>query len=527
MGSVTWMVQAMESVGVGVWRRVPENSLDDGVEIGLPRPTPQSGCCELVQRVTCATRSVPHPTRHPALGAAPHSGVARDDRFRFLRRGRLSCTAVTEIPEHLLKRSKAAKAKADGAEAPADAPAAASSSAPATVAAATPAKPAAPAKPAGPPPPKPDIPVVAAAKSRKRIPFWAMATLSLLPLWTFMYVRGLTFKEAKVSGPLGEGAEVYTAACSSCHGGNGEGGVGYAFAGGEVLKTFPHIEDQLRFVYSGSVAYANAGIAVYGNPEREPLHNTLAKGQMPAQGSTQGGGLTEAQILAVVCHERYTLSGADPTAEYFEEYEKWCSPEAACVVGFEDGSLTFENIAETLEETFVVGTDAGRGSRSRRGALIAGSSGLQADAPADVLIVGGGPAGGAAAAWLAVTRSRRRRRRTAGVPRSKACGDVLTPRAVRQLQDLGLDRELSAWQRLDGVRLVHGERSLELPWPAHRDAPTHGLVVRRRDLDLTVLDHAAANGAVVRSGHEALGPIIERGFGEVPWCAPPAAPSSR
>ncbi len=282
-----------------------------------------------------------------------------DDRFRFLVPGRLSCSPVTEIPEHLLKRSKAAKAKADGAEAPADAPAAASSSAPATVAAATPAKPAAPAKAAAPPPPKPDIPAVAAAKARQRIPFWAMATLSLLPLWTFMYVRGLTFKEAKVSGPLGEGAEVYPAGCSGCHGSAGEGvaGSGYPFAGGEVLKTFPHIEDQLRFVYGGSQAYGNAGITSYGDPNRAGgAHLTQARGIMPAQGAAQGGGLTEPQILAVVCHERFTLGGADPTAEYLEEYEKWCSPEAPAWVGLEDGSITFANVADELPDTFVVGT---------------------------------------------------------------------------------------------------------------------------------------------------------------------------
>jgi mono/diheme cytochrome c family protein len=274
---------------------------------------------------------------------------------------------VTEIPEHLLKRSKAAKAKAEGGEAPADAPAAGSSSAPATVAAATPAaaaKPAAPAKPAGPPPPKPDIPVVAAAKARKRIPFWAMATLSLLPLWTFMYVRGLTFKEAKVSGPLGEGAEIYTANCSTCHGTAGEGvsGSGYQFSGGEVLKTFPHIEDQLRFVYGGSLNYANNGVAIYGNPDRPGgAHVTQGRGLMPAQGPTAGGGLTEVQILAVVCHERYTLGGADPAADFLEEYEKWCSPEAPAWTGLEDGSLTFDNIAENLEGTFVVGTKPAAG----------------------------------------------------------------------------------------------------------------------------------------------------------------------
>ena len=165
---------------------------------------------------------------------------------------RLSWAPVTEIPEHLLKRSKAARAQAEGG-APADGaePAAAPASpgtAAATTASTSPAVPtpaAAPAAPAGPPPPKPDIAVVAAAKARKRVPFWAFATLSTLPLWAFMYVRALTPSADKIGGPLGEGATVYTG-CSSCHGSRGEGGVGYQFSQGEVLKTFPHIEDQLR-----------------------------------------------------------------------------------------------------------------------------------------------------------------------------------------------------------------------------------------------------------------------------------------
>lgn len=273
---------------------------------------------------------------------------------------------MTEIPEHLLKRSQAAKAKAEGAEAPADTPAAAAATPAVTESAAVaPAAAAAPAKaaPAGPPPPKPDIPVVAAAKARKKIPFWAMATLSILPLWVFMYTRGLTPKEPHVSGPLGEGAEIYTANCSTCHGANGEGGLGYPFAGGEVLKTFPHIEDQLRFVYSGTLKYGLAGVEIYGNPDREGgAHVTQARGVMPAQGPTAGGGLTEAQILAVVCHERYTLGGADATADNLEEYEKWCSPEAPAWVGLETGELTFDNIADELEDTFVVGTDPAPGN---------------------------------------------------------------------------------------------------------------------------------------------------------------------
>ena len=271
-------------------------------------------------------------------------------------------SGVTEIPEHLLKRSQAAKAKATGAPAPADAPA--TSASPAVVeggaAPAAAAKAAAPAKaaPAAPPPPKPDAPYVAAAKSRKKIPFWAMATLSLLPLWVFMYARGLTPRPVKVAGPLGVGAELYTARCSGCHGVAGQGvdGSGYQFSEGEVLKTFPHIEDQLRWVYFGTSGYAAAGIQNYGNPQRPGgPHLTGARGQMPNQGKMTGGSLTDAEILGLVCHERFTLGGADPKGAYAKEYETWCSAESPAWKGMEDGSITFANSASKLAGTFVVG----------------------------------------------------------------------------------------------------------------------------------------------------------------------------
>jgi mono/diheme cytochrome c family protein len=272
---------------------------------------------------------------------------------------------VTEIPEHLLKRSQAAKSKATGEAAPAadlaaaTAPAEASNAPVPAGAAAAPAKAAAAVPAVAPPPPpvKPDPPFIAAAKNRAKVPFWAMMTLSLLPLWAFMYVRGLTPKEPKVTGPLGEGSALYVAGCSGCHGANGQGGVGYQFAGGEVLKTFPHIEDQLRFVYAGTDEYAAEGISIPGNPDRPGgPHLTGAKGVMPAQGEAYSASpLTEPQILAVVCHERFTLGGATPT-DNAEEYEKWCSPEAAAWVGLESGALTFDNIADNLEGTFPVGT---------------------------------------------------------------------------------------------------------------------------------------------------------------------------
>ena len=161
-----------------------------------------------------------------------------------------------------------------------------------------------------------------------------MAALSLMPIWLFMYVRSVTEAPEVAAGPIGVGAEVY-AACSSCHGASGEGGSGRPFAGGAVLETFPHIEDQLRFVYFGTAEYNLAGIDNYGNPDREGgAHTTGSFGVMPKQ----GGDLTDAEILAVVCHERYTLGGADPTAdESVEEYEAWCSEEAPAFANLEEG----------------------------------------------------------------------------------------------------------------------------------------------------------------------------------------------
>jgi len=260
---------------------------------------------------------------------------------------------VTEIPEHLLKRSQAAKAKATGAEAPADTPAASTS--PAVVAPSAPAAPAA-ARAAAPVPaaPKPDIPVVAAYKARKKVPSWAMLALSILPVWAFMYLRAVTPQEVEAVGPLASGAAVYNV-CSSCHGGAGEGGVGYAFTNGEVIKTFPHIEDQLRFVYFGSQAYQDAGIDIYGNPDREGgPHRTKAMGVMPAQ----MGALTDVEILDVVCHERYTLGGY----EEGEEFEKWCSETSEIHAALYSGSSTLANLHETFDDIIPIGDTPVAGS---------------------------------------------------------------------------------------------------------------------------------------------------------------------
>ncbi len=267
---------------------------------------------------------------------------------------------MTEIPEHLLKRSRERRAAIGqgGDEAGGAAASAETSSAPATTAkTATPAA----AAPSGPPtrtaaaapeapkPPKPDPAYVTAAKQRRKVPWWAMATLGLMPVWGFMYVRSLTEAPVVVEGPLGIGAEQY-GACASCHGASGGGGLGYPFSGGEVQLTFPNIEDQLRYVYWGTGEYNLAGVDIYGDPAREGgPHLTGGRGVMPQQGSLAGGGLTDYEVLGVVCHERYALGGADPEDEMWaEEFEEFCSAESAVFLALESGeySLSSEDPGE-------------------------------------------------------------------------------------------------------------------------------------------------------------------------------------
>jgi mono/diheme cytochrome c family protein len=288
---------------------------------------------------------------------------------------------VTEIPEHLLKRSRerrAAVGQGDDAAAaaegssttPATTPATTSGTTPATTAATPPAavapaaRTAAPA-PAAAPPAKPEPVYVQAAKQRKKIPFWAMATLSLMPIWAFMYVRAVTQPPEDVEGPLGMGAEIYNN-CASCHGAAGGGGVGYAFSGGAVLETFPHIEDQIRYVYYGTEGYNAAGVDIYGNPDREGgPHITGNMGVMPAFGPQ----LTQYEIISVVCHERYTLGGADPTAEeWAEEYETWCSEESPVFTAVEGGEYDYTAPSSEFEGVQPVGPEPVPGSPAQAAA---------------------------------------------------------------------------------------------------------------------------------------------------------------
>lgn len=130
----------------------------------------------------------------------------------------------------------------------------------------------------------------------------------------------------------------------------------------------------------------------------------------------------------------------------------------------------------------------------------------------DVLVVGGGPAGAASAYWLAraghdvIVVERKR------FPREKTCGDGLTPRAVRQLDDMGLTEQLALYHRFEGLRAIAHGITLEMAWPSHPELPSHGYVVRRRDLDQMVAENAGKAGAAIWQGAEAVTPIVEHGI---------------
>ncbi len=131
----------------------------------------------------------------------------------------------------------------------------------------------------------------------------------------------------------------------------------------------------------------------------------------------------------------------------------------------------------------------------------------------DVLVVGGGPSGASCAYWLAgaghdvVVVERKR------YPREKTCGDGLTPRSVRQLEDMGLGEDLAtAGHRYEGLRSHGFGRTLELAWPEHPTLPGYGYVITRKDLDAMVAQRAAKAGATVWDGTEAIEPLVEGGL---------------
>ncbi|GAB3201058.1 NAD(P)/FAD-dependent oxidoreductase [Nocardioides hungaricus] len=124
-------------------------------------------------------------------------------------------------------------------------------------------------------------------------------------------------------------------------------------------------------------------------------------------------------------------------------------------------------------------------------------------AQTDVLVVGAGPAGSAAAAWAARSGLEVVIADAARFPRDKTCGDGLTPRAIGELQRLGLEDWLRAHPVNRGLRAHGFGQTLLLPWPGG-SLPDWGSAVARTELDDHLRTTAIKAGAVAVDGARAF-----------------------
>jgi geranylgeranyl reductase family protein len=129
---------------------------------------------------------------------------------------------------------------------------------------------------------------------------------------------------------------------------------------------------------------------------------------------------------------------------------------------------------------------------------------MESRAPgADVVVVGAGPAGSAAAAWAARAGYDVLVIDSASFPRDKACGDGLTPRAVAELESLGLGDWLDTRIRHRGLRMSGFGGEVEVDWPGP-SFPTTGSAVARLELDDRIRKVAEDAGARMMLGTKAV-----------------------
>ena len=152
------------------------------------------------------------------------------------------------------------------------------------------------------------------------------------------------------------------------------------------------------------------------------------------------------------------------------------------------------------------GTETAKAPRaSRRTATTAAPRRSRSERVHDVVVVGAGPAGASCGYWLAdagwdVVMVEKKE-----FPREKTCGDGLTPRAVRQLADMGLEGALAGSHRYTGLRAFGFGHSIEMQWPEHPHFPNYGYTITRHDLDGLVAAGAADCGGDPAPGHRGGG----------------------
>ena len=91
-------------------------------------------------------------------------------------------------------------------------------------------------------------------------------------------------------------------------------------------------------------------------------------------------------------------------------------------------------------------------------------------------------------------------------PRDKACGDGLTPRAIAELEHLGVAQWAVGRVRNRGLRAAGFGQELYLEWPGGH-LPNHGSAVPRTVLDARIREAALASGVTPVEGARAVDAI--------------------
>jgi len=238
------------------------------------------------------------------------------------------------VPDKLLRRSAAAKAKREGRplndvlaemgltpEEEAEAPAAPAAAPAATAPVATDEPSTAATSTDEPEPEDEPEPVLAG------FPRWLAASFIIIPMIALLYAGSApNGPDCGTSGQLAvnpvsgvaescdgggsvfftQGEATYTSICVACHSADGSGGVGPSLAGGAVLETFSSCTDHIDWVTVGS---ANWPDATYGDNNKAVLG--FSGSPMPGYEGT----FTPEEIASVVLYERVAFGGADVATE--------------------------------------------------------------------------------------------------------------------------------------------------------------------------------------------------------------------
>ena len=192
-----------------------------------------------------------------------------------------------------------------------------------------------------------------------------MPALLFLPLWAFLYVGTLESPTRGETGLIGEGEEVYTntAACASCHGGDGAGtNSGPQLNGGELLLTFPESPDGLGLAQQIEWIVKGTNDTGVGRP-----YGAANRGEGGAEGRVAGwfgempgfsADLTAREVIAASLYERAVHNDSATARTIAALVEELSATGDVVLPESFSPDITAEEIQALLAPVFAGGGDA-------------------------------------------------------------------------------------------------------------------------------------------------------------------------